>query len=104
MGLIIIANLLTQTYQFPITLEVQPTGAIMDVKQQIEEKRGYRPDKRSLIFASEHLRNSCTAANYGIQDGVHLYVTLHLRSSMEISLRTRTGKYFPVLAEPSGTL
>jgi large subunit ribosomal protein L40e len=59
-----------------ITLEVEPSDTIADVKLKIQEKEGYAPERQRLLRASEELANGRTLADYNIQKESTLQVTL----------------------------
>ena len=50
-----------------ITLEVEPTDSIEDVKDKIQEKEGIAVDRQILIFAGKQLENGNTLQDYSIQ-------------------------------------
>ncbi len=50
-----------------ITLEVEPTDTIEDVKDKIQEKEDIAVDRQILIFAGKQLENGNTLQDYSIQ-------------------------------------
>lgn len=57
-----------------ITLEVEPTDSIVQVKAQIYEKNNIDPAEQSLIFAGKKLSESKTLSDYNIQKDSTLYL------------------------------
>ena len=67
-----------------ITLEIEPTDFIKEVKVKIQDKEGFLPVEQVLVFAGKTLEDENTLQDYNIQKESTLHLLLRLKIEQKI--------------------
>ncbi|KAL7602557.1 hypothetical protein Lser_V15G22993 [Lactuca serriola] len=87
-----------------ITLEVESSDKIGEVKSKIEEIEWIEPQNQLLNIEGKALEGSRTLADYNIQKESTLHLSLWLRGDMRIFVKTLTGETISMVVESSETI
>ena len=73
-----------------ITLEVEPSDSIENVKKRIEDQKGIPSEQQHLIFAGKELKDEYTLSDYNIRRGSALLLDLRHHRGMKIFVKIAT--------------
>ena len=87
-----------------LTLDVEPSNTIEEVKTQIENKEGIPPRVQRLVFGGKEMADGHTLSDYNVTKEATLHLVMRLRGGMQIFVRALNGKTLTLDVEPSNTI
>ena len=85
-----------------ITIDVQPSNTIIDIKEKIKEKENIHPARQKLLFRGTELINNKTLVDYNIKN--ESILQLIIKSPILFFVKTITNQTIMVKAQLSDTI
>jgi ubiquitin len=88
-----------------ITLDVEPSYTIENVKTKIQDQEGIRPDLQLVYFAGNELDDSLTLSHYNIQQDALLQLRIrNLPGDFYVTVKTLGGRTLTIGGEASDAI
>ena len=86
-----------------VTLELEPSDMIEEVKRQVYDKVIIHPDDQRLFFKETLLQDGQRLSDYNIENEATLFMLLNIKGGVQIYVKTLTGQTMTIVAGPSNT-
>ena len=87
-----------------VTLEVEPSDTIEDIKTKVQEKEGINSDQQRLTFSGQELEDRYTLSDYNIQKKATCQLILKGDGDFLISVKTLAGRTLTLGVRQSDTV
>lgn len=77
-------SLLIRPARKTITLDVEPTDTLWDIKMKIQGKKDIPANQQILVFAGNDIEDRHTLAHYNIQNETTLRLTIRKRQNGDV--------------------